>query len=77
MVQKDFTQLILISYLIFGGYSYGEWKERLGILIMVLSVILTITTNTNSIIWGRCNVLLCIKSYKPYSAAFKYASTCK
>lgn len=49
---KGVVLFLLLFYLIVGGYRYGEWKERLGILIMVLSTILTITTNTDSIIWG-------------------------
>ncbi|MFE3573247.1 GGDEF domain-containing protein [Lysinibacillus sp. NPDC059133] len=53
---KGGALILLLFYLIAGGYTYGEWKERLGILIMVLSAILTITTNEDSIIWGGATV---------------------
>ncbi|MGE7811216.1 GGDEF domain-containing protein [Lysinibacillus capsici] len=48
---KGIALIILIIYLIYGGYRYGEFKDRSPIFIMLLSAFLTITTNTDSFIW--------------------------
>lgn len=48
---KGIALIILIIHLIYGGYRYGEIKDRSPILIMLLSAFLTITTNTDSFIW--------------------------
>ncbi|MFY0519340.1 GGDEF domain-containing protein [Lysinibacillus sp. UGB7] len=53
---KGMALIILLLYLVYGGYRYSEFNERFGILIIVLSAILTITTNTDSIVWAGTTV---------------------
>lgn len=53
---KGIALIILALYLIIGGYKYGEIKERLGLLILLLSAFLTITTNSDIFIWSGSSI---------------------
>lgn len=53
---KGVALIVLMLYLIYGGYKYGELKDRLGVLVMVLSALLTITTNIDTFIWSGATI---------------------
>lgn len=61
---KGIVLIILMLYLIYGGYKYGEFKDRSAVLIMSLSAFLTITTNTDTFIWSGATIYFVLNHIK-------------
>ncbi|SCX63341.1 GGDEF domain-containing protein [Lysinibacillus fusiformis] len=61
---KGIALIVLIIYMIYGGFKYGELKDRSGVLIMSVLAFITVTTNTDTFVWSGATIYFIMNHIK-------------